>query len=58
MNREKKTVIPTEEERRLYQKMVEFHKANNTINHIEDTRSPFKIIQAGLRRFRVIRIKK
>lgn len=58
MNREKNTVIPTEEEHRLYQKMVKFHQANNTLNHVEDMRSPFKILKAGLKRFHVIRIKK
>lgn len=58
MNREKNTVIPTEEEHRLYKKMEAFHQGNNTLNHVEDVRSPFKILNAGLKRFRIIRIKK
>ena len=47
MGMKKKVVTITQEDHKLYSRMVEFQKRNNTLNHVEDTRPALKIALAG-----------
>lgn len=44
---EKKAISITQEDHKLYNRIVEFQKRNNTLNHVEDTRPALKIALAG-----------
>lgn len=44
---EKKAITITQEDHKLYNRIVEFQTRNNTLNHVEDARPALKITLAG-----------
>lgn len=54
---ENSQLVITAEEHAYYEKLKLVHEKNNTLNHVEDSRSVWAIINAGLEKIGYIDLK-